>query len=170
MNRIRCCAVVFVGVVVLSVLFGVVYAAEPELKFSDVIQKIEALKGKKETIESSSYDAVSGSGTAGGVVSLQKQYHQDIDGRIVAGEGKVVKVTTSSKTDRSKVLILTPDSTPQKGYNAILVTKQPEAADLKPGDAVSFRGEIGNLSTWHGASLDITGTFGRIGAAGDTTR
>ena len=137
------------------------FAEDEVLRYSEIITKLESLKGEKIINKEASYDVVSGTGTPE-YTDLQDQYHMTIKGKLTTGEGIVVNTLISSRSGRTKITILSPGSVPIKGYNAVLITSQDDVQKLKKGDRVSFKGRIGNKSNWRGVSLDIVGTFGLI--------
>ncbi|MEW6067220.1 MAG: hypothetical protein AB1610_02855 [Nitrospirota bacterium] len=91
-----------------------------------------------------------------------KEYHKNITGKQAKGEGVVVNVLPG-KRDRHRVTILTPASKPEKGYNVVLYTTMDAPSDLHLNDRILFEGEVGRLSTFRGASVDIHGSYKKIG-------
>jgi hypothetical protein len=92
-----------------------------------------------------------------------KEYYDGVRGKKAKGEGIVVNVLPG-KRERHKVTILTPASSPEKGYNVVLYTTQDAPSELNKNDKVVFEGEVGRLSTFRGSSIDIHGTYKKAGA------
>ena len=136
------------------------FAADAALKFKDVIQKLESLRGKYGAAGQDT-DRYSGS-TGEERVDLQRKYYDDVKGRTVEGEGAVIKIAMSRR-DRVAVSILTQDSHPTKGFNVIVHARREELGSLKEGDKASFRGTIERMSLLRGLSLDIEGTLDKAG-------
>ncbi|MFZ3138108.1 MAG: hypothetical protein WA126_12045 [Thermodesulfovibrionales bacterium] len=90
-----------------------------------------------------------------------KEYYNSIKGKTAKGEGTVVKVLPGRKENR--VTIYTPVSNPDKGYNVVLYTIQDATSELKPDDRISFKGEVGKISSFEGESVDIHGTYKKSG-------
>jgi hypothetical protein len=86
-----------------------------------------------------------------------KEYYGTVEGEQAKGEGIVVSFLPGGKY-KNRIAILTSASKPDKKYNVVLFTNQ-DAADLKKGDAVMFEGEIGHVTPFGGASIDIYGTY-----------
>jgi|GEM_PF-4088120 hypothetical protein len=136
-------------VIAASAVYG-----EQALKFSEVIHKLESLKGKADT-SSESADRVTG--TSGDErFDLQDKYYQDIAGKIVEGEGVVIKIEFGRR-DRAKLDILAPGNKPSKGFNAVVVVPHKDARPIKEGSHVYFRGTIERMKLLRGLSLDIRG-------------
>ncbi|MBM4137231.1 MAG: hypothetical protein FJ241_10440 [Nitrospira sp.] len=85
-----------------------------------------------------------------------KEYYKNVEKKQAKGEGIVVNVISGK--GKHKVTILTPASNPEKGYNVVLYTTQ-NATELNMKDGITFEGEVGRLSTWKGASIDIHGSY-----------
>jgi hypothetical protein len=116
------------------------YAQDKQLPVNEVIEKVDATKYTKAEI---------------------KDYHATIKGKKAEGTGKVVNVLPG-KRDRHRVTILTRASNPEKGYNVVLYTTMNAPSELKIGDEIKFKGEIGRLSTIRGSSIDIIGSYEKI--------
>ncbi len=84
-------------------------------------------------------------------------FEDALDGLTITGSGSVVGVISNPK--RAKVTILSPGSSPAKGYNIVLITTQDAKNDLFKNDRVLFKGSIGNVSAWRNVSIDVEGTY-----------
>ena len=91
-----------------------------------------------------------------------KEYFKTIEGKKAKGEGIVVNILHGGK-ERHKVTILTPASEPEKGYNVVLFTTQDAPSDLKQNDKVIFEGEVVRVNPYKGASVDLQGTYKKVG-------
>ncbi len=87
-----------------------------------------------------------------------KEYFKEVHGKIAKGEGKVINILPGSK-ENSRIRILTPASTPEKGYNVILFTTQDATSEISIGDIIIFEGIVERINAFQGASLDIHGTY-----------
>lgn len=84
-------------------------------------------------------------------------FEDALKGLTITGTGSVVGVISNPK--RAKVTILSPGSSPEKGYNIVLITTQDAKNDLFKNDRVLFTGTIGNVSAWRNVSIDVEGTY-----------
>ena len=140
--------------VLLVLAFVSFVAAEDPLNIEQVITKLESLKGKTEWKPN-----YQDPGAAPDFIDHQRNYVLEIKGKKVSGAGTVTNLSGSPSSSSGKVLILTPGSTPVKGYNVVLIVNQEDRGSLKPGDKVTFTGMMGNVSNWRGVSVDIKGSF-----------
>ncbi|NJD56222.1 MAG: hypothetical protein FIA94_07450 [Nitrospirae bacterium] len=141
----------------LVLLFVSPASAEEPLNAEAVITKLESLKGKTEW--KPNYQDV---GAAPDFIDHQRNYVYEIKGKKAAGTGTVTNLAGSPSSSSGKVLILSPGSNPPKGYNVVLIADQADRGSLKPGDKITFIGMIGNVSNWHGVSIDVKGSFTKI--------
>ncbi len=137
--------------------FVSIVAAEEPLNVEQVITNLESLKGKTEW--QPNYREP---GAAPDFIDHQRDYVHEIKGKKVSGAGTVTNLAGSPSSSKGKVLILAPGSTPVKGYNVVLIVNQEDRSSLKPGDKVTFTGTMGNVSNWHGVSIDVKGSFKKI--------
>ena len=94
-----------------------------------------------------------------------KEYFNKVKGKTAKGEGTVVDVLPPGIASRGmpRITILTAASKPQKGYNVVLITAQPEAeSELQINDRIAFEGKIERMSSFKGTSVDIAGTYKKI--------
>ncbi len=90
-------------------------------------------------------------------------YFDKVKKKNAKGEGVVVNVLPG-KRDRHRVTILTTASKHEKGYNVVLYTTLDAPSELNKNDKIAFEGEVGRLSTFRGSSIDINGTYKKLGA------
>ncbi len=131
-------------------------AADNAENIDDVLTRLTELKGKTEWKQNFAKP-----GSEPEYVDHQRNYILEIKGKTVAGAGTVSKLagSPSDTGPTGKVLILAPGNNPPKGYNVVLIVNQEDRAGLKPGDKVTFTGTMGNVSNWHGTSIDVKGSF-----------
>lgn len=130
-------------------------AAEQVLKFRDVIRKLETLHGKSGT-DTDNPDRVTG--TSGDQrLDLQEEYYHEVAGKPVEGEGVVINMSYGRR-DRVKLNILSPGSTPSKGFNAVVVVHKSDLGPVREGGNVYFKGTIERMKLLRGLSIDIRGT------------
>lgn len=91
-----------------------------------------------------------------------KEYCKGIEKKQAKGKGTVVNVLPGKK-ERHRVTILTSASKPEKGYNVVLYTTMNAPSELNINDRIVFEGEVGRVSTFRGASVDIHGTYKKAG-------
>lgn len=90
-----------------------------------------------------------------------KEYYKGIKGKQAEGTGKVVDVI-EGRRDKHKVTVLCSEKAPEKGHDVVLYTTMNAPAELKVGDMIKFKGELGRLSTYKSSSIDIHGTYEKI--------
>ncbi len=114
------------------------YAEEPVLNVDEVIKNVDP-----DTTTKSQF----------------KEYFKTIEGKKVAGVGKVVHVLPGG-SNTNRVTILTKASEPEKGYNVVLYTSQDAKSELSKDDKITFEGQISRVNPYKGASIDIIrGTY-----------
>jgi hypothetical protein len=94
-----------------------------------------------------------------------KTYSEQVKGKQDRGEGVVVDILPprARSADQARVTILTPASNPGKGYNVVLYTSKEAMSELKISDKVSFEGKIQAISSIRGVSIDVMGTYKKLG-------
>ena len=113
------------------------YGAEKLLAVTEVLKKVDSAKHTSAEI---------------------KEYYKSIKGKEAEGRGKVIDVL-KGRRDRHRVTILTAAGKPKKGYDVVLYTEMNAPAQLKKGQTIKFKGEIGRISSFRGTSVDIHGGY-----------
>ena len=94
-----------------------------------------------------------------------KTYFEQVKGKDARGQGVVVNVLPGRRAaDQVRVTILTPASNPAKGFNIVLYTSKEAISELKINDRVSFEGKVRAISSIRGVSVDVIGTYNKLGA------
>ena len=94
-----------------------------------------------------------------------KTYFNQVKGKDARGQGVVVEVLPGRMraADQVRVAILTPASKPDKGFNVVLYTNKEAMSELKINDKVSFEGKVHAISSIRGVSIDVIGTYKKLG-------
>ncbi len=124
--------------IVLGVIFcSYIFAEETTLDVNTILMNIDPEKVNKAQV---------------------KEYFKEIHGKTVKGEGKVINILPANN-ENLRIRILTPASSPEKGYNVVLFTTQGTIPEISPGDIIIFEGLVQRINAFQGASLDIHGTY-----------
>jgi len=121
------------------------------------IQGIYAQQGEVLSID----DVIKGTDPATKTKAEIDSYFDQVKKKDARGEGIVVDVLPGRKLSPhdARVLILTPASTPEKGYNVVLFTNEQALTELTKNDRISFEGNINMKSAYKGGSIDVIGTY-----------
>jgi len=124
------------------------------------IQAIYAQQGEVLSID----DVIKGTNPATKTKAQIDSYFKQVKEKDARGEGIVVNVLPGRKLSShdARVLILTPASKPEKGYNVVLFANEQALSELKKNDRVSFEGKINMRSPYKGGSIDVIGTYKKL--------
>lgn len=127
---------VFAAVVIL-LFAGLAFGFEKPLAVSEIVQRLDKTKQSSAAI---------------------KGYAREIKFKQAEGTGKVIDIFDSHR-NKHRVTILCEGAIAERGYNVVLYTAMNAPAELKRGQMIRFKGEVGRVSTVRGTSIDINGEY-----------